>query len=119
MKKSTVWCSNGSKTPIGRQVNISGPLLKIQGLKFAKELDISEFKASNGWLESFNCQNIIVLKTMSGERGDVKPEVVSDWLQRLPALLEGYELSNVFNKDETGLFYRDTTRRTYTLKILH
>lgn len=100
----------------GRRVNVSGPLLKEKALKFASDLGIDSFKASNGWLESFLKRNNIVFKTMSGERGAVDTNVVQNWKSRLPALCEGYETRNIFNMDETGLFFRDTTRSTYFKK---
>jgi hypothetical protein len=37
----------------GRRINISGPLIQEQALKFAKNLGVDQFKASNGWLQSF------------------------------------------------------------------
>jgi hypothetical protein len=35
-----------------RLITITGPILKERALQYAKELGKSEFKASNGWLES-------------------------------------------------------------------
>ena len=46
---------------------------------------------------------------MSGERGDVNREDVQKWKEKLPALLEGWDPSQVFNMDKTGLFYRNRT----------
>ena len=36
-----------------RHINVSGPLLKEKALKFASELGVETFKASNGRLDSF------------------------------------------------------------------
>jgi hypothetical protein len=47
-----------------------------KALKFAKDLNKPEFKASNGWLEAFIKRNNIVFGTMSGERGDVDKNIV-------------------------------------------
>ena len=95
---------------------ISGPLIKAQALKYAEELNKPDFTASNGWLESFIKRNNIVFKTQSGERADVKNATVTDWKSKLPHLCEGYSPDDIFNMDETGLFFRDTTRKTFTLK---
>ena len=54
-----------------RQVPVSGPLLREKALKFASDLGFSDFKGSNGWLESFLKRNNIVLKTQSGKRAAV------------------------------------------------
>ena len=34
-----------------RRINVSGPLIKEKALKFAEDLGIASFKASNGWLD--------------------------------------------------------------------
>ena len=99
-----------------RQVNVSGPLLQQKALKIASELNIESFKASNGWLEAFLKRHNIVFKTMSGERGTVDMTTVDSWKERLPTVCEGYSPSDIFNMDETGLFYRDTTKSTYFQK---
>ena len=40
-----------------------------------------------------------------GESGNVDNEIVDDWKQKLPSLLEGYDPKNMFNMDKTGLFF--------------
>ncbi|KAK3106816.1 hypothetical protein FSP39_000437 [Pinctada imbricata] len=104
------------KEAMTRRVNVNGPLIQQRALEFAKDLGNETFKASNGWLISFLKRNNIVLGTMSGERGDVDNNVVKEWIDKVPSLCAGYESCNIFNMDETGLFYRDTTRQTYHIK---
>ena len=86
------------------QINVSCPLLKVQGLKLASELNIPEFKKSNTLLESSLRYNIM-LKSTGGECRDVRPDIVNERLEKLPELINGYELANVTNMDETGWFY--------------
>ena len=43
---------------------ITGPLIKEQAKRYAKQLGKPEFTASNGWLESFIKRNNIVFKGM-------------------------------------------------------
>ena len=85
---------------------MSGPLLKEKALKFASELGVENLKTSNGWLDSFLKWNNIVFRVQSGERGEVDSDV-KNWKERIPFVCEGYAPSNIFNMDETGLFYRD------------
>ena len=99
-------CWSWFKEAMTRKINVIGPLLKEQALKFASDLKIETFKASNGWLSSFVNRHNIVFCKMSGERGDVDDAVVSDWLTKLPSICEGYEQKDIFKMDETGLFYR-------------
>lgn len=85
---------------------ITGPLLQAKALAIAKELDIKSFKASNGWLEKFRVRNNINFKILSGESASVNPETVSAWKEQLQILTEDYNLDDVYNADETGLFYK-------------
>lgn len=48
---------------------------------------------------------------MSGERGDVDDSVVEDWKRKLPTICEGYSPQGIYDMGETGLFYKDTTRK--------
>jgi hypothetical protein len=38
------------------------------------------------------------------------------WFQRLPELLEGYEAQDIYNADETGLFFNFLPDQTLALK---
>ncbi len=99
-----------------RNYILPGPLIQEKAREIAEELGVKTFKGSNGWLESFVTRHNIVFKKQCGERGDVNIEVVSEWKARLPELIDGYDASDVFNMDETGLFFRDCTRNTYVVK---
>ncbi len=99
-----------------RNLNISGPMIQTKALEFAEELNLNEFKASNGWLSCFLKRHNIVFRAKSGERGDVNIETVTTWKERLPEIIKDYEPKDIFNMDETGLFYRDSTRSGYIQK---
>ena len=41
-----------------------------------------------------------------GESAIVNPKIVMDWKsEELPKIIEGYQLKDIFNVDENGLFY--------------
>ena len=72
------------------------------------------FKASDGqfrnWKKRFNIGNKIKLY---GEAGDVNIEAADALIQDLREKLEDFDTKNVFNMDETGLFYREFPTKTY------
>ncbi len=43
---------------------------------------------------------------ISGESGDVEGVTIDSWKERLPELVEGYSTDDIWNMDETGLFWR-------------
>ena len=108
-------CWDWVQDAIRRRINVTGPMIKEKGLKFAADLDNESFKASNGWLDCFLKRHNIVFGKMSGER-DVNETTMNEWKEKLPQLCEGYKSENIFNMDETGLFFRDTTRYTFHKK---
>lgn len=95
---------------------ISGPLLLEKADELAKQMHI-DFLANPGWLERFKKRNGIVLRNVCGEANNVLPTMTVDWLQStLPSILEEYDPKDVFNADETGLFYRCLPNKTLSFK---
>uniref|UniRef100_A0A8C4SC05 HTH CENPB-type domain-containing protein n=1 Tax=Erpetoichthys calabaricus TaxID=27687 RepID=A0A8C4SC05_ERPCA len=95
---------------------ISGPLMLERSNELAKQMGIT-FSANPGWLERFKKRNDIVLKNVCGEANQVLPTMTANWFQStLPSILEEYEAKDVFNADETGLFYRCLPNKTLSFK---
>uniref|UniRef100_A0A8C4SEN5 HTH CENPB-type domain-containing protein n=1 Tax=Erpetoichthys calabaricus TaxID=27687 RepID=A0A8C4SEN5_ERPCA len=95
---------------------ISGPLMLERSNELAKQMGIT-FSANPGWLERYKKRNGIVLKNVCGEANQVLPTMTANWFQStLPSILEEYEAKDVFNADETGLFYRCLPNKTLSFK---
>ena len=66
--------------------------------------DLPEF--SNRWLQKFNEQNGLWSYKFHGKAGSVNTDNVKSAQGQLQVTLKDYSLCDVFNMDETGLFYQ-------------
>ena len=95
-------------------VPVSGPQFKAREL--VTSLGHREFVCSSGWLERFKARHGIVFQ-MSGESALVTEDMTSDWLgTKLPTLLSEYQPTDIFNADETGLFWKCLPDKTLHMK---
>lgn len=98
-------------------VAVSGPVLIAQARKFADALGHAEFQCSSGWLDRFKQRHGISGKCITGESAAVSNDVTADWLtSSVPKILQQFKPKDIYNMDETGLFFRMTPDRTLTFK---
>ena len=95
-----------------KNITLNGPLIQAQAIKYATMLQCLDFKASNGWLDGFKKIHNISFKTVVGEAGLVDTKVIEDWFKILPDLIKGYDWSEIFNADETALFFKALPNKT-------
>jgi len=105
-------------------VPLSGPMIQTQALKIAQELnpDAAEgsFLASKGWLHRWQRRHGVRSVQIAGEARSADSEAAEQFLPRLQALVEeeGYSPEQVFNADETALYWRcvySSSSETYML----
>lgn len=99
-----------------QNISVGGPILKEKADAFAKSLGRDNFRASNGWLEKFKQRNDIVFRKVCGESASVDDNVCKDWKEELKTFLKDYEPKNIFNADETALYYQCLPDKTLTFK---
>ncbi|GFX23353.1 uncharacterized protein TNCV_4936681 [Trichonephila clavipes] len=89
----------------GQYIPTSGSLLKEKAEAFAEELGI-EFSFSEGWHTNFKKRNGIVFKKKVRESTSVDINVCSKWQNSLSDQIKEYEPRNIYNMDETGIFFK-------------
>lgn len=99
-----------------KSLPISRPIIQTEATKLAEKLGISDFKASNGWLDRFKRRHNIVCKQINGEANDVNQDTVENWKRKLLVLIKGYEAKDIYNADETGLFLRGIPTKSLVIK---
>jgi hypothetical protein len=97
-------------------IPIDGTIVREKGKIIAAQLNIDYFSVSSGWLSRFKERHGLVFKKLAGECADVSVKSTDAWLESLPSLLEGYEPRDVYNADETGLFFNVLPDRTLAYK---
>jgi predicted DNA-binding protein YlxM (UPF0122 family) len=105
-------------TQRSKNIPVSGPLLQERARQIRQELGgatADHFKASNGWLEKFRIRHGIQHRVISGESAAVDPVTVNEWKQRLSSIIDKYDPNDVYNADETGLFFKALPDRSLVL----
>lgn len=99
-------------------INNKGPLhddvLMTHGLKIARELGVSpeDFKASQGWVYNFKRRHGLSEIILHGEAASVDQTNLDQHRKDLKEMIALYHPDDVYNADETGLFWRMAPKRT-------
>ncbi|XP_052746342.1 tigger transposable element-derived protein 4-like [Bicyclus anynana] len=86
-------------------VPINGPMLQQKANELAQRFD-EDFVFTPSWVQRFRARHGIVGRITSVEVASVDKGTVDNWMtQKWPTIWEGYRPEDIFNADETGLFY--------------
>nr|XP_037290390.1 tigger transposable element-derived protein 4-like [Rhipicephalus microplus] len=97
-----------------RNIPVNGLLLRKREEQLAVVLNQEQFQCSEGWLSRLKSRHAIAFKCLFGKSASVDDTVVADWIADvLPAHLEGYTPQDVFNADESGIFYKFKPGKTF------
>lgn len=83
------------------------------GLSERQKNSLEAFTASHGWVQAFVKRNGLQSEALLGKTGNVKAKDVEASIQSVRDACEPYDIENIFNVGETGLFYNLLPKRTY------
>jgi Tc5 transposase DNA-binding domain len=95
---------------MGDGILLTGEFLRQKWTKFADLVGIPQderLNLSNGWLARYKGRNGLKELKRHGEAASADSETVERERERIQELIKkcGYKLQDIFNMDETGLFY--------------
>lgn len=92
-------------------------MLLVKAKEFATEFGVAGFEASGGFLDRWKARHGVTFRKVCGEERAVSEADTSDWLgSSLPELLSSFAPEDIFNVDETGLFYKLKPDKTLDFK---
>jgi len=99
---------------------ITGPLIvaKAERLREALNLPIDAIRFSNGWVDEFKRRHALQHHQHHGEAGSVNLTSVKEERIRMRHELQGWDLNDVFNADETSFFWKTVQNNGLSTKGL-
>lgn len=97
---------------------ISGDMLLQKARSFASELGhTNPDRLDMNWINRFKSKHEIVCRKLHGEEDAVDSDVIDDWLRdRLTSLLREFQPEDIYNCDETALYYQCLPNKTHMFK---
>ncbi|CAB4436503.1 unnamed protein product [Rhizophagus irregularis] len=103
-KALQIWTSQA----VAAGLPLTDTILQQKGLELAQMLNISEdqLKFTNGWVYRFKKRNGLQKIRFSGEASSTPLATLPEERLKLRNLLAAYNEEDIYNADETGLFFR-------------
>ncbi|XP_014490505.1 tigger transposable element-derived protein 6-like, partial [Vigna radiata var. radiata] len=100
-----------------KDARVNGPIMRQKAESLAKRLGIEGFVATDGWFNRWLKREGIEFKKPHGEARDADSTAAGNFLtEEWPRILSEYAPSDVYNADETALYFRALPEHTYVLK---
>ena len=109
---------NCFKCVIDQKIAVSGEMLLLKAQEFARACGYDDTDTQDAnWVNTCKAREEIACQKLHGEAASVVQCEVDDWQKhRLPELLKRFKAEEIFNADETGLFYRCLPNRSHVMK---
>ena len=96
---------------------LNGPIIKLKAMEIARQLGKPDWDCGDGWLGRFKKRHNLAYKRVCGESVSVDTDQLEDWMESvLRPILKKYKPCDVYNADETGLFWRLLPDKTMAYK---
>ena len=102
------------KQLISKSIPISGNLIKSKAAEFAVRLEINDFKPTDGYVRDLKKRQTIAFTNLRGESDSVDIDKIENWIPKLKEIIKGYDASEIFKCDETGLFWKLLPTKTFS-----
>ena len=99
-----------------KNIFLGGPQLIEKAKERAERLGKTNFKGSQGWLDKWKLRYNIKQVKVCGKLGDVRGETIDSWKERLLEILHGYAKEDIWNMDDTGVFWQALPDRGFGSK---
>jgi hypothetical protein len=106
-----------------RNVPISGDMLVEKARVYSEllysRLEIENFKYSSGWLSNFKERFGLKSQTIQGESAGVDESYIKIEREKLKIITANYERDDIYNLDETALFFKLQPNKTLSNGATH
>ncbi|CAG8653215.1 6368_t:CDS:2, partial [Diversispora eburnea] len=98
---------------------ISDVILKEKELEFTRILNIEDkLKCANGWIYKFKLRNVLQKFNFSGEANSAPLNTLPEERTKLHMILNEYSYDDIYNADETELFFRMEPNQTLSTEAI-
>ena len=95
------------KEKVLQGARLDGAILKEKANEIGKEKGLENFVATHGWLGRWKKRHEIVFKKEHGEKAEADFQGANEWKNTvLPEIFATFEDRDIYNADESGLYYR-------------
>jgi hypothetical protein len=104
----TIWVDKALQTGLV----LTDSILETKALDFAFLCNEDKFKASNGWINNFKKRHNLKQYNIHGEANSAPIQDLDEMREKLRQTLRDYDPNDIFNCDETGLFWKMKPNKT-------
>ena len=97
-----------------REDRVNSPILRQKAEDLSGKLSKGNFVATEGWFHRWKKKENIFFRMIHGEQKDANNVAADQWIkEEWPKLIATYSPEDVYNADETGLYFRALPEHTY------